>query len=545
MPEPERYLIAADLGRVPQLTADVVVLGGGIAGLSAALAASAEAQVLLITKDDLGESATRYAQGGIAAALDPTDSPALHLADTLAAGQGLCDEAAVQVMVEEGVTRCRELIEWETPFDQAGGGVAFTMEGAHSRRRVLHASDATGLAIAETLTQRVRATKTIQVLEGHFAIDLLHLDGVCHGVLMIDSTYGRLMRVRAPATILATGGLGQVFRETTNPAIATGDGYAMALRAGAVLRDMEFVQFHPTTLYLAGAPRFLISESVRGEGAHLINEAGERFMSRYDARGELAPRDVVSRSMIRELQEAGATSVYLDLRQLDTELIDRRFPTIQGICADFGLDIKRDPIPVRPAVHYMMGGVATDRWAQTNVRGLLAAGEVACTGVHGANRLASNSLLEGLVYGWRAGRRAVRISEENGLGPAPVATQRHHLKPRQVPLNLDDALQSLKALTWRNLGVFRDAHGLEHARRTLQFWENYLFCEQFQARRGLEVQNLLMVAQLIARAAALRTESRGAHQRSDYPETDPAWNRHVDLTLDDLASETEASDAVG
>jgi len=526
----ERYLVSTELNSVPSLSTDALVIGSGVAGLSAALAAAESGRVLLVTKDTALESNSFYAQGGVAVALHHDDSPELHLQDTLSAGAGLCDEAAVRVLVTEGVDRCRAMLDWGTPFDRVDGKIAFTMEGAHGRRRVIHAcGDATGKALTETLLQRVQAHPGIRTLDRHFTIDLLHHEGECYGALLLDTTYGRLLNVRARATIVATGGLGQVFRETTNPEVATGDGLALCLRAGAALRDMEFVQFHPTTLYVAGAPRFLISESVRGEGAHLLNERGERFMDKYSRDMELAPRDVVSQAIFREIHDTGTTHVCLDLRHLGTALIERRFPTIKALCADYGLDITQEVIPVRPAVHYMMGGVRVDLDGGTNVRRLYAAGEVACTGVHGANRLASNSLLEGLVFGWRAGRAAAQAP--NDAPPFPLRALARRLSGRAVRLDIDDLVRSLKSLTWRHLGVYREGPHIEEVERTIHYWERYVLPEQFQARRGFEVQNMLTVAKVIARAAFLRTESRGAHQRSDFPQTDPAWVRHLDVDI--------------
>jgi L-aspartate oxidase len=528
----EGFLLHADLESIPSLTPTVLVIGSGIAGLTAALAAAETGQVLLVTKSAVRASNTWEAQGGIAAAIGPGDSPELHKDDTLQAGAGLCDEAAVDVLVEEGVERCRELIDWRTPFDRREGEIAFTMEAAHSRRRILHASgDATGRAIVDTLLPRVESTENLRLLENHFVVDLLHDEGVVYGALVLDQTYGRLLRVEAGATVVATGGLGRIYRETTNPEVATGDGYALAFRAGATLRDMEFVQFHPTTLYLAGAPRFLISESVRGEGGRLLNLQGERFMERYSPEGELAPRDVVSRAIFQEINATGTTHVLLDLSHLGRELVERRFPTISALCGNYGLDLAIDPIPVKPAVHYMMGGIRTDLDGFTGVERLFAAGEAACTGVHGANRLASNSLLEGLVFGRRAGRAAALASSPARF---PHKAIRRRLAGRTVPLDMDDVERSLLALTWRALGVYRDAGHLGEAERTIAFWERYILPEQFQARGGFEIQNKLIVAHAMVRAALARKESRGAHQRTDFPDTDPDRATHSDLAIEDL-----------
>ena len=527
----ERFLAEVDLSTVPLIKTRCLVIGSGIAGLSAALAASKKGQVVLTSKCELRESNTTYAQGGIAAALAPDDSVELHVGDTMEAGAGLCDEDAVRVLAAEGRERSRELIEMGVDFDLVDGHIAFTQEGAHSRRRILHADgDATGRAIMTTMLETARCNPNIYPLENHFAIDLLHQDGACSGALFLDTSYGRYIRVEADITIVATGGLGQVFRETTNPAIATGDGYAMCFRAGADMHDMEFVQFHPTTLYLAGAPRFLISEAVRGEGAYLINQAGDRFMPRYAEKEELSPRDVVSQSIFKELNATGDTCVYLDLRHLDPELIARRFPNIMSVCADYGIDIRTNPIPVRPAVHYQMGGVATDLNAATSVRNLYAAGEVASTGVHGANRLASNSLLEGLVFGHRAG-----MAEPDGAShPFQAGCVRKCLQSHGARLDIEDLSRSLKALTWRNLGVFRNAVRLAETEETLKAWSRYVLAEQFHMRPGFEVQNMLTTAQVIAIAAHRRTESRGAHQRTDFPKTDPAWARHSVVNVNTL-----------
>ncbi len=536
MPRQERFLTSIDLNTVPSLNTDVLVIGSGVAGLSAALAAAASARVLLVTKDVPQESNSFYAQGGVAVALGADDTPELHLADTLKAGVGLCDNEAVRVLVTEGIDRCQALVDWGAPFDRVDGEIAFTAEGAHGRRRIIHAAgDATGKAVVETLLARAQEHPNIRILAEHFTVDLLHHEDACYGALLLDTTYGRMLGVRAGATIVATGGLGQVYRETTNPDGATGDGLALCLRAGAVLRDMEFVQFHPTTLYVAGAPRFLISESVRGEGAYILNQAGERFMGHYSTDKELAARDVVSQAIFQEIHRTGTTHVCLDLRHLGADLIERRFPTIKAICADYGLDITQEVVPVRPAVHYMMGGVKVDLQAATRVQRLYAVGEVASTGVHGANRLASNSLLEGLVFGWRAGKQAA-IAGHVAPGFPTNAVERR-LSGRAVPLDVDDLVRSLKSLTWRHIGVYRNGKALEEVERTIHYWERYVLPEQFQARRGFEVQNMLTVALVIAHAAQLRTESRGAHQRTDHPETDPAWERHIELDLDKLEAQ--------
>jgi len=383
------------------LSPDFVVIGSGIAGLRAAIALAPIGRVLILTKAEPTESNTGYAQGGIAVALGDDDSPALHAADTVRAGDGLCDEDAVRVLVEQGPPYVTELVEWGTRFDRdADGRLSRGREAAHSVRRVLHAGDTTGREIARVLWQRVSALPTVETANHALVTELLVEDGRVAGVRFFDQL-GFPRDARARATLLATGGAGHVFKETTNPPVATGDGVALAFHAGARVADLEFVQFHPTALNVKGAPRFLISEALRGDGARLINGRGQAFMTRYHPDGDLAPRDVVARSIVREMEQTGGL-VFLSLAHLDPDYIVHRFPTIADMCRQISLDLATDPIPVGPAAHYIMGGVQTDHWGRTSIPGLFAAGEVACTGVHGANRLASNSLLEGLVFGARA-----------------------------------------------------------------------------------------------------------------------------------------------
>lgn len=533
----ERYLTSVDLLTVPSLVTDILVIGSGVAGLTAALAAAdTGAAVLLVSKDELPESNSYYAQGGVAVALAEGDSPESHLEDTLVSGVGLCDVEAVRVLVTEGRERCLELIDWGAAFDRNDEGLSFTMEGAHSQRRVIHGKDATGKVIVETLIAKVREHESITLLAHHFTIDLLHHEGGCYGALTLDTVYGRLLRVRAGATILAAGGLGQIYRETTNPDVATGDGYALGYRAGATLCDMEFVQFHPTTLYLPGAPRFLISEAVRGEGATLLDINGERFMEAIHPLAELAPRDVVSQAIFDVINTTGGTYVNLDLRHLSPEVVAQRFPTILQVFSSFGLDPTRDLIPVRPACHYMMGGVKVDLNGATNIERLYAAGEVASSGVHGANRLASNSLLEALVFGYRAGQQAVIDKQAHKLSRLPIQRIKRRLVARPGTLDIDDLILSLKALAWRDVGVFRTGQTLAQSEGTLAGWEQYVLPEQFHGRRGFEMQNSLTVLGLIIRSARQRTESRGAHQRRDYPATDPAWERHIEMQVNAVES---------
>lgn len=512
-----------------RLRADFVVIGSGIAGLRAAIHLVGCGDVVLVTKADSAESNTGYAQGGIAAALGDDDSVTLHRDDTLEAGAGLCDVVAVEVLVGEGPRYVRELLEWGADFDrEADGRPALGREGAHSVRRVLHARDATGREIARTLWRRVAGHARLRVFDHALAMRLRVVDGVCRGV-DVRHDGGQAMTIDARAVLLATGGAGQVFRETTNPRVATGDGLAMGWRAGARVSDLEFVQFHPTVLHVPGAPRFLVSEAVRGEGARLLNGDGQPFMARYDPRGDLAPRDVVATAMVREASRTGGP-VYLSLAHLDAAWTRQRFPGIAGACARAGLDLARDLLPVSPAAHYLCGGVDTDLDGRTSIPGLFAAGEVACTRVHGANRLASNSLLEGLVFGARAalamttGPQAAGVLPESRLAGAAAETP-DGAEPAPVTPVPD--------LMWQSAGLVREAGALAALLDTLGplAAARDAAVEAAGAAADAEVRrdaNIARVAWLIARAAARRTESRGGHRRADFPERDDVhWKVHV------------------
>ena len=532
-----RYLAAFDTARLPQVFTDVVVVGSGVAALRAAIEIAPHRQVTLLTKSRLTESNSFYAQGGIAAAIESTDTIESHMADTLATGCGVCDEKVVRQVVAAAPDCVRELIEWGANFDKIDGRITAGREGGHSAPRILHArGDETGKEITSTLIRRAQAMEAIDIREETYAIDLLTVDHTVVGVLAWHAKHGMLV-VRARRTVLATGGLGRIYRETTNPEVATGDGLAMAYRAGAVLADMEFVQFHPTTLYIAGASRHLISETVRGEGGRLVDKAGRPFMAEYHPMGDLAPRDVVSRAIIAQMRKTGATNVYLDLAGLGRD-VRKRFPGIAKACAQFDIDIARDYIPVRPSAHYMIGGAKVDDVGRTSLAGLYACGEVSSTGLHGANRLGSNSLLEGLVYGRLAGRHVV---EALAAGKAdepemPERLRNDALRSTRGQLHVPDVRDSLRSLMWRNVGIMRTHDDLSEADGLIEFWQSYVLDKVFDQPPGWELQNMLALGRLIAHAAYLRTETRGVHYRADYPERDDAgWKKHILTALGEEA----------
>ena len=511
---------------------DFIIVGSGIAGLRAAVEMATAGDIVIITKADPSESNTEYAQGGIAAAIGPDDSPELHARDTIAAGDGLCDERAVRVLCEEGPRYTRELVEWGARFDRdEEGRPALASEGAHRVRRVLHAADATGREIGRVLWERVSSTTRIRVLQNTLAVGAIVEDNRCVGVRFIGDR-GEPGEARGRATLLATGGAGQVFAQTTNPEVATGDGIALAYRAGARVADMEFVQFHPTVLEVEGAPRFLLSEALRGEGARLVTATGEPFMTRYHPSGDLAPRDIVSRSIVLESQRTSGP-IFLSLRHMDADEVRRRFPMIAATCLKAGLDLARDLLPVGPAAHYLMGGVETDLDGRTSIPGLFAAGEVACTRVHGANRLASNSLLEGLVFGARSGTAMTGSRREPDLPPAVegsgvFAGQSPGRKPLPTPLHEPE----IRELMWTSVGLFREGAGLADAVAVLN-QEQAVLDDHLTAGAGLDREgwrraSMVTVATLIARAALRREESRGGHFRTDFPAHDDLkWKVHI------------------
>jgi L-aspartate oxidase len=518
-----------------ELRADFIIVGSGIAALRAAAELAGAGDVLVLTKAEPREGNTGYAQGGIAAAVGPGDSPDLHAADTIAAGDGLCDERAVRVLVEDGPRYVRELMDWGARFDRdPDGQPALAIEGAHSARRVLHAHDATGREIGRVLWTRASALPGVTTHAHARVVDLVVEDGRCVGACFLADD-GRLSVARAPMVLLATGGAGQVYSETTNPHVATGDGVAMAYRAGAAVMDLEFVQFHPTALNVPDQPRFLLSEALRGEGARLLNADGEAFMARYDPAGDLASRDRVSRAIVREAERTGRP-IFLSLEELDPDFVHERFPLISDACRRAGLDLARDRIPIGPAAHYVMGGVQSDIDGRTTLPGLFAAGEVACTGVHGANRLASNSLLEGLVFGARAGQ-AMREGARGGKGAngethaGGAGSARGASRNDTLPASSLTSAE-IQGVMWREVGLFRDRAGLERALQTL---ENAWSELDAQLRNGDPLDadqwrraSLLTVGRLIARAALRREESRGGHYRSDFPKRDDInWKRRI------------------
>ena len=509
--------------------ADYVVVGSGVAGLRAAIELSDKGSVLVLAKSDLSDSATSWAQGGIAVALSDEDEISLHEQDTINAGDGLCRADAVALLVEEGPKYITQLIEWGTEFDRAGTKLAFTREAAHSRSRILHAhGDSTGREISRALLSRAHTIPHLHLRAHAFTTSLIVESGAVVGVRFVDELDGSIHEVRAGAVLLATGGLGQIYRETTNPDVATGDGMAIAYEAGAALSDMEFMQFHPTALAVKGAPRFLLSEALRGEGGVLRNVNLDRFMKKYNEAQELAPRDIVARAIVSEMHRTNTGYVYLDMTKKTEEFLKKRFPRIYETCLSYGLDLASDMAPVCPAAHYMMGGVKTDLWGRTSLPGLYAAGETADTGVHGANRLASNSLLEGLVFGARSGQAMMKdapVTKRHAVGlpgsPAPKPANSTTAQPNAKSTGgrpHPAAFDKIRDTMWRQVGIMRDGKDLAGAVTQLQAME-IPKCEK-PGRADCEMRNLHSLALLMARSALAREESRGSHYRSDFPYRD-------------------------
>jgi L-aspartate oxidase len=529
-----RYLVNFDLQDLPGTEFDVIVVGSGVAGLSTALRLARRFRVALLTKAYLAVTATSYAQGGIASALAPGDSPELHFEDTVKAGKGLCEERAVRLLVEEGPRKVRELVEEVgAKFDMVDGRLALTTEGGHTRPRVAHArGDATGSEIEASLTQRLMYNKRMRVYEKHYAIDLLVKDGVCLGLLAMNVEEGRVGYFLAPAVVLAMGGMGQLYLVTTNPEICTGDGVSMAMRAGAEVADLEFMQFHPTALHLPENPRWLISEAMRGEGAFLIDHAGRRIMDEVHPMKDLAPRDVVVNEMVRVMRMEDEDHLFLDATHIPEEVVKERFPTIYRHCLEAGIDITKEPIPVSPAAHYMSGGVITDLRGRTAVKGLYACGEVACTGVHGANRLASNSLLEGLVFGQRIAEDYTRCREVGVLEPPRKADLSFRAKRSGLAVDTSLLRRHLQQLMNDNMGFRRSRKGLEEVLRFLEKNMEVAGVE-YLSPRGFELQNMIILALSMVKAALRREESRGCHFRVDHPGEAEHWKKHIIFRLED------------
>jgi L-aspartate oxidase len=533
-----RYLVPFKAHRLPHMLTDALVIGGGVAGLRAALEAAKYGDVLLITKSELKESNTYYAQGGIATVTTAADSFESHIEDTMTVACGLGNREAVETVVRDAPARIQELIEWGANFDrEVDGALAMGREGGHSYARIIHAlGDATGRELANSLIRQVRQHPNIQILEHTFVLDLVTVDDGCLGAIAYqkDRAAGGaggsgIFMILARKTLLASGGAGVLYRETTNPSVATADGHAMAFRAGAVTRDMEMVQFHPTTIYIAGATRALVTEAVRGEGAKLIDKNGVRFMADYHPQLELAPRDVVSRAMLAQMAKTHFTHVFLDARHMSEQSFRERFPGIYDMCMSFDVNPAKQPIPVHPSAHYMVGGVVTDLDGLSSIQNLYAIGEVSNTGLHGANRLASNSLIEALVFGKRAGEHAGHLiaGESEDLIPPKLTIE---VPPSsRTELDTGDVRSSLRSLMWRNVGIERNGPHLDEAAEIINFWSRYVLDKTFDAPGGWELQNMLEVAALITQSADLRTETRGVHYRTDFPARDDAhWKVHID-----------------
>jgi L-aspartate oxidase len=532
-----RYLVPFHPKSTPHLITDVLIIGGGLAGLRAALEIEPSLHVTILTKSELVQSNSSWAQGGIAGVLDSDDDFQSHVEDTLVAGGALCHVDVVRTVVEQAPERIRELIEWGTQFDRSESGLTLGREGGHSHHRIVHAlGDNTGREVMRAVMERIRTRPQTRIIEKSFTVDLLTDEGGCRGALA--EVNGQLHMIWAKETILCTGGAGQVFRETTNPPIATGDGLAMAWRAGAKVRDMEFMQFHPTVLYIAGGGRCLITEAVRGEGGYLTDREGRRFMPEFDPRAELAPRDIVSQAIETQIARSRDTCVFLSLSHLDPTLVRERFPGMTSLCAQFNIDVTRDLIPVRPGAHYMIGGVQVDSQGRTSIPHLWGAGEVTSSGLHGANRLASNSLLEGLVYGALTGRGAADAAQADSGRFQLSDIQQGVGENGQFHLDLADVCNSLRSLMWRAAGVRRGSEGLQEANQQIQRWRHYTERHQFTEASGWELQNLLQVSWCLVQAAIRREESRGVHFRSDFPQSDDAkWLGHLCFDSERLSFE--------
>ncbi|MFC1920239.1 L-aspartate oxidase [Chloroflexota bacterium] len=508
---------------------DYIIAGSGIAGLYTALLAKKYGSVLVITKGSIEDCNTRYAQGGIAAPIGRNDSAELHYKDTIAAGDGLCNEEAVRILVDEAPNRISELVNLGVPFDTVDGEITLAKEAAHSVPRILHAGgDATGEHIEVTLHSQVQSSK-IQVLENSLATEILVEKGKVEGIRILDCNTGHIEEFGCRFLILATGGAGQLYKFNTNSDIATGDGISLAFNAGAEITDMEFYQFHPTALHLPGVTPFLISEAVRGEGGVLRNVENRQFMTDYTPDGDLAPRDIVARSLLYEMKKTGSDNVYIDVTHLPSPTVTTRFPHIFSFCLSHGLDITKELIPVAPAAHYMIGGIKTNSWGETNIEGLFACGETACAGVHGANRLASNSLLDAVVFS----KRIIKMTTGDIAAGTEIAHDKtYHLlnKELSTPAAVMPGFSALQTLHWNKVSIIRNREGLNQAAAELAAWQKIL--PQPADRPSYELSNLILTGRLVTEAAIIREESRGAHFRTDFPENMPGWRRHIIFTKD-------------
>lgn len=528
-----KYLVDFNIDEVEKECHDIIIIGSGIAGVYTALETSQEYDIMMITKDTLDISNSVLAQGGIAVSLDKDDSPELHFKDTIYAGAGLCSDESVWVLVNEAAYNIKNLIKYKVNFDKKNHGeLALTREAAHSKNRIIHVGDTTGKEVCDRLISIVKTRNNINIKERTFAVDLLTENGICKGVLAYDEDSGCYKAYLSNIVVCAMGGYGQLYAYTTNPIVATGDGLSLAYRAGAQLMDLEFVQFHPTVLFHPENRSFLISEAVRGEGAILRNVNNERFMPAYHELKELAPRDVVSRAIFEEMQRTSSTHVYLDITFKEKEYLQHRFPNIYKTCKSYGIDISTDYIPVAPAEHYCMGGIKTDVHGRTNIKGFYACGEVASNGIHGANRLASNSLLEGLVFGKRISQEISNLLKDEKYKKVAFSggytSKRFSNLGKNLEINKKDIKQDIQSIMTKYVGIIRNKDGLAYANRRLEEYEILLRDMENSSMEDFELQNMVLLSKLVIESALEREESRGAHYRSDFSKTDDInWKKHI------------------
>ncbi len=508
---------------------DVLIIGSGIAGVYTALEIPEKYNIAILTKETLDVSNSVLAQGGIAVSLDKEDSPELHFKDTIYAGAGLCDEDAVWVLVNEAASNIESLCSFGVNFDKKSPEeLSLTREGAHSKNRIIHAGDTTGKEVCDKLIAVVKTKSNVKIKERTFAIDIITEDDRCKGVIVFDEDTNKYKLYLSNVVICATGGYGQIYTNTTNPEVATGDGIGLAYRAGVELMDLEFIQFHPTVLFHPENKSFLISEAVRGEGALLKNVNGERFMPKYHELNELAPRDVVSRAIFHEMTATGSDHVYLDITFKSKEYLENRFPNIYKTCLSYGIDMSKDYIPVCPAEHYCMGGIKTDVFGATSIKGFYACGEAACNGIHGANRLASNSLLEGLVFGHKIGIEVSEILAEKGYEEINAV---YETDRQNTELNIEEIKRHVQGIMTRYVGIVRDRQGLQYAKAEIEKLKEIIWNRKNSTLKDIEIQNMLLLSELVIDSALKREESRGAHYRADFPKTDDnSWRRHIVLS---------------